>query len=122
MVQNIDLAPGLLSMCGITPPATMDGRSILPLFDTKKKDWRKELYFEYYSDIVFPRINNMGYKAIRTDRYKYIRYHQLEDMDEVYDLKNDPYELNNIYSTKKGKKIQTKYESRLKSFGLTHAR
>lgn len=122
LVQNIDLAPSLLSMCNIVPPANLDGRSVEPLFADKKNDWRKELFFEYYSDIVFPRVQNMGYKAIRTDRYKYIRYHRLEGMDEVYDLKKDPYELENIHNSNKGKKIRMKYESRLKSFGLTNAR
>lgn len=122
LVQNIDLAPSLLSICGITSPANMDGRSVVPLFENKNKDWRKELFFEYYSDIVFPRIQNMGYKALRTTRYKYIRYHQLEDMDEVYDLKKDPYELQNIHNNKKGKKLVMQYEFKLKSFGLSQAR
>jgi N-acetylglucosamine-6-sulfatase len=38
----------------------------------------------------------MGYKAVRTDRYKYIRYEDLEGMDEFYDLQADPYELSNV--------------------------
>ena len=38
----------------------------------------------------------MGYKAIRTERYKYIRYTDLEGMDELYDLKSDPYEMRNM--------------------------
>lgn len=51
---------------------------------------------EYYSDTVFPRIFKMGYKAVRNERYKYIHYVDLEDMDELYDLQTDPYELSNI--------------------------
>jgi N-acetylglucosamine-6-sulfatase len=38
----------------------------------------------------------MGYKAIRTDRYKYIRYEELQGMDELYDLRTDPFELDNL--------------------------
>jgi N-acetylglucosamine-6-sulfatase len=38
----------------------------------------------------------IGYKAVRNDRYKYIRYNELEEMDELYDLQQDPYELKNI--------------------------
>ena len=38
----------------------------------------------------------MGYQAVRTDRYKYIHYVDLEGMDELYDLEADPYEMNNI--------------------------
>jgi len=51
---------------------------------------------EYYSDKVWPRMVNMGYKGIRSTRYKYIQYSDLENMDELYDLEEDPYELNNI--------------------------
>jgi arylsulfatase A-like enzyme len=38
----------------------------------------------------------MGYRAVRTDRYKYIRYLKLPGMDELYDLEVDPYELDNL--------------------------
>jgi N-acetylglucosamine-6-sulfatase len=38
----------------------------------------------------------MGYDALRTERYKYIRYRELEGMDELYDLDADPYELENL--------------------------
>jgi arylsulfatase A-like enzyme len=51
---------------------------------------------EYYSDREFPRLQGMGYKAVRTDRYKYIRYEELEGMDELYDLVADPFELDNL--------------------------
>jgi N-acetylglucosamine-6-sulfatase len=51
---------------------------------------------EYYTDTVFERMYQMGYKAVRTDRYKYIRYEDLEGMDELYDLQADPYEMSNI--------------------------
>ncbi|MDP6994425.1 MAG: DUF4976 domain-containing protein, partial [Woeseiaceae bacterium] len=51
---------------------------------------------EYYSDTVFERIYQMGYKAVRTNRYKYIRYEDLDGVDELYDLANDPYELRNV--------------------------
>jgi N-acetylglucosamine-6-sulfatase len=38
----------------------------------------------------------MGYQAVRTDRWKYIHYLELKGMDELYDLKTDPYEINNL--------------------------
>ena len=38
----------------------------------------------------------MGYKAVRTVRYKYIRYDALKGMDELYDLRADPSELTNL--------------------------
>jgi N-acetylglucosamine-6-sulfatase len=38
----------------------------------------------------------MGYQAVRTERWKYIRYTALEGMDELYDLRRDPYEMRNL--------------------------
>ena len=38
----------------------------------------------------------MGYKAVRNERWKYIHYFELEGMDELYDLKTDPYEMTNV--------------------------
>ena len=40
-------------------------------------------------------MQNMGYKALRTDRWKYIQYTDLQGMDELYDLQSDPYEMHN---------------------------
>ena len=45
---------------------------------------------------MFPRIRNMGYVAVRTSRHKYINYRELQGMDELYDLDQDPYEETNI--------------------------
>ena len=51
---------------------------------------RENFLIEYYSDTVFPRIRNMGYRAVRTHRWKYIHYVDLADGDELYDLIDDP--------------------------------
>ena len=57
------------------------------------------ILIEYYSDTVFPRIRNMGYRAVRTQRHKYIHYLELPGMDELYDLEADPYELDNLFGS-----------------------
>jgi N-acetylglucosamine-6-sulfatase len=96
LVLTIDLAPTMLSLAGVTPPATMEGRSLVPLLTGEARDWRTSFLVEYYSDTVFPRVLNMGYSAVRTDRYKYIEYRELQNMNELYDLQADPYEERNI--------------------------
>ena len=95
---NIDLAPTLLELAGVTVPANMQGRSLVPLLMGEKPKWRDSFLIEYYSDRVFPRVLQMGYKAVRNERWKYIHYLELEGMDELYDLKTDPYELKNMIS------------------------
>jgi len=96
MVLSIDLAPTLLEFAGFKPDDKMEGRSLIPLLNGSDTSWRKSLLVEYYSDTVFPRIDKMGYKAVRTERYKYIQYQDLTGMDELYDLQSDPHELNNL--------------------------
>jgi len=99
MVLNIDLAPTLLTLAGVSVPSDMQGRSLVPLLKGERSNWRKSFLIEYYSDTVFPRISHMGYKAVRTDRWKYIHYLELRGMDELYDLKGDPYEMKNLIGT-----------------------
>jgi arylsulfatase A-like enzyme len=71
----------------------------LPILNGESRDWRTSFLVEYYSDTVFPRMLTMGYSAVRTDRYKYIEYRELQNMNELYDLQADPYEERNLIST-----------------------
>lgn len=96
LALNIDVAPTLLELAGLTPARAVEGRSLVPLLKGLDSEWRRSFLIEYYSDKVFPRIQKMGYKAVRTERWKYIHYVELEGMDELYDLKADPYEMTNI--------------------------
>ena len=96
MVLSIDIAPTMLDLAGAAPRDDLHGMSLAPILDGEDPDWRSSFLVEYYSDTVFERIYLMGYKAVRTDRYKYIRYEDLDGMDELYDLAGDPYELRNV--------------------------
>jgi N-acetylglucosamine-6-sulfatase len=96
MVLSIDLAPTLLEVAGLTPGASIQGRSLVPVLTGKAQGWRTSFLVEYYSDTVFPRIKTMGYSAVRTGRHKYIQFRELKGMDELYDLEADPYELRNL--------------------------
>ena len=94
---SIDLAPTLLELSDTETTNRMHGRSLVPLLRGNTDGWRKSFLIEYYSDTVFPRVLTMGYKAVRTERYKYIHYLELDGMDELYDLKTDPLEMNNLF-------------------------
>jgi N-acetylglucosamine-6-sulfatase len=96
---SIDLAPTLLELAGTTSSQRMDGRSVVPLLKgPPAADWRSSFLIQYNTDTVFPRVKTMGYRAIRTKRWKFIRYLELDGMDELYDLRADPYEMTNIVS------------------------
>lgn len=93
---GIDIAPTLLELGGAPVSQKMDGRSLVPLLRGEKVEWRNSFLIEYYTDKVFPRVANMGYQAVRTSRWKMIHYVDLDAMDELYDLRSDPFELKNV--------------------------
>lgn len=96
VVLSLDIAPTLLELAGEPVPDTLHGRSLAPVFDGNDADWRSSFLVEYWSDTVFERMDHMGYKAVRTDRFKFIRYEDQDGMDELYDIAADPYELRNV--------------------------
>jgi N-acetylglucosamine-6-sulfatase len=96
---SIDIAPTMLEFAAAPRPANLQGRSLAPLLRGARIGWREDFLIEYFSDTVFPRIRNMGYQAVRTERWKYIQYQELKGMDELYDLSADPYELNNVIAS-----------------------
>jgi len=94
-----DLAPTLIEIAGGKPGAHVQGRSLLPLLEGKRSGWRKSLLVEYWAENAYPWLVNMTYKAVRTDRYKFIHWVNRArngELDELYDLERDPYELVNV--------------------------
>ena len=70
----------------LKPDGSILTASLVPVFAGDPPAWRDAVFIEYFSDTVFRRIRNMGYQAVRTERYKYIEYYELQGMDELYDL------------------------------------
>jgi N-acetylglucosamine-6-sulfatase len=96
LALGLDVAPTLLELASVPVPAGMHGRSLLPLLRGERVAWREDFLIEHFSDTVFRRMVGMGYRAVRTGKWKYIRYTELEGMDELYDLEADPYETRNL--------------------------
>jgi N-acetylglucosamine-6-sulfatase len=113
MVLSLDVAPTLLELGGLTPAATLQGRSLVPIFENAARDWRSSFLVEYFSDTVFPRIRNMGYVAVRTTRHKYIQYNELEHMNELYDLETDPYEEHNLIDAPEAQPARERMQAEL---------
>ena len=93
MVLNVDVAPSILALARVTPPAKFHGRSFLPLLQDPVVGWRTAALAEFFPEKVNPRVP--AWQAVRTDRWKYIHYPRLDGMDELYDLASDPVEMNN---------------------------
>lgn len=97
MVQNIDHAATFLELAGAPVPEDIQGDSYLPLLKGEHpKDWRTSLYYHYYE---FPAEHMVKrHYGVRTDRYKLMHFYNDIDVWELYDLQNDPMEMNNIYN------------------------
>lgn len=94
IVLNVDVAPTILEMAGIKKPAQIEGKSFLSLLKEVKTSWRDTVYYEYYWENAFPQTPTQF--AVRTSRYKFIRSHGVWDIDQLYDLQEDPHEVNNL--------------------------
>ncbi|SHI09533.1 sulfatase family protein [Ferrimonas marina] len=94
VVANIDIAPTLFEAAGLEPPAHMDGQSFIPLAQGKEIQWRDYFLYVYYWEKNFPQSPTVF--SLRGDRFKYTTYYGLWDTDELYDLKKDPRETNNL--------------------------
>ncbi|MHB1179825.1 MAG: sulfatase/phosphatase domain-containing protein [Daejeonella sp.] len=94
MVLNIDIAPTILEMAGIKKPGQMQGTSFMPLLKGEPVQWRDRFFYEYYWEDAFPQTPTQF--AVRTDQYKFIRSQGIWDIDQLFDLKKDPYEVNNL--------------------------
>ena len=113
MALTTDLAPTILELAGAPALPGIDGRSLVPLFARTPADWRKSFLIEYTTDIVFPRTLKMGYDAVRTERYKFIRYRELAGMNELYDLQQDPFELTNLIGSPAAVGLRQQMETEL---------
>jgi arylsulfatase A-like enzyme len=97
LVSSIDVAPTVLEIAGVPVGKQVQGKSLVPLLKNPSSAVRKSVLMEYYSDdMTFPWMNETDYKAIRTDRYKFIRWTQHPEFNELYDLESDPYEQENL--------------------------
>jgi N-acetylglucosamine-6-sulfatase len=111
LIQNIDIAPTILDVGGIETPARMDGKSFLSILQGKKIPWRDSAFYEYYWERNFPQTPTTH--GVRTNRYKYIHYHGIWDIDELYDLKEDPKEMHNLIDSPKHQKLIKQLNNRM---------
>ncbi len=100
-VLNIDLAPTFLDLAGIASPQHFDGQSFLPLLGNPSGQWRDGFLIEHYEDFADTEESGLSaiipsYVGFRTTDWKYVQYDTGEQ--ELYDLRADPYEMNNVVS------------------------
>ena len=113
LVQNIDYAPTILDFAGVEVPKEMQGESMLPLLKGGSvKDWRQSIYYHYFEYPAEHAVRR--HYGVRDSRYKLIHFYG-HDIDnwELYDLQNDPSEMNNIYDNPTQSKVRERMHKEL---------
>jgi len=112
MVSNIDFAETFLGIAGVEIPADMQGRSMVEVLkDKTPSDWRKEHYYHYYE---YPGSHMVKrHYGISTDRYKLIHFYYDINEWELFDLKTDPEEMENVYNDPAYASVRAELHKRL---------
>lgn len=118
IVNNTDFAPTILELAGGNVPAYMQGHSFKSIIETgiEPESWQKSTYYRYWMHMAHNH-NNPAHFGIRTERYKLIFFYGTDYKNtgkeinggnrfkadtpvawELYDLKNDPFEIDNRYN------------------------
>jgi len=108
-VSNVDYGPTFLDIAGTSFGSPIDGESLLPLCTQEDVNWREDLFVEHHGHFT-----TIVGRSVISNRYKYI-YNE-GYMDELYDLKNDPWELQNLINKKDYKDILEDMKNRLKKW------
>jgi arylsulfatase A-like enzyme len=97
IVSPLDFAETFLDIAGASVPANMQGRSMVPVLAGKTPDdWRKSFYYHYYE---FPGWHDVRrHYGVTDGRYKLMRFYEPDVNEwEMFDLQNDPHEMQSIY-------------------------
>ena len=83
LVELIDINPTICELAGLVPQEHIDAQSFVPVLEGGATEHRSET-----ASVI------ENFRCVRTREYKLI--HNYNDVFELYDLVNDPRELNNI--------------------------
>jgi hypothetical protein len=105
MALNIDVPATILDMAGLKKPKNYHGKSLLPIVSGKRKTMNRDtVLIEHLWEFV----SIPPSEGLRTNDWKYFRYVNDKSWEELYDLKNDPQEINNLVKNDKYSKVLNK--------------
>ncbi|MFO7975004.1 MAG: sulfatase [Candidatus Hydrogenedentota bacterium] len=98
LAEFVDIYPTLCDLCGVTPPAGLEGISLCPVLDNPERPWKKAALSQYPRNIP-NHGSGMGH-TLRTERYRYTEWRPRNDPEvcirELYDYQEDPLETRNV--------------------------
>ncbi|WP_422354919.1 sulfatase [Roseivirga pacifica] len=120
IITNVDFAPTILDLAEVNAEENVHGKSFKAnLFGETPNTWTDAMYYHYYEYPFWHHVQ--PHYGIRTDRYKLIHFYYDVDIWELYDLQEDPNELNNLADDPAYKEIvaelKQKLEQKQKEYG-----
>ncbi|SJN47556.1 sulfatase [Sphingobacterium sp. JB170] len=109
-VVNADIAPTLLELASVKVPVDMQGKSFVHVLNKPNSEHRKNLFYHYFENGEHAVSPHFG---VADDRYKLIRYYKRVENWELFDMKQDPREMHNVYSDPSYKNIVKKMKKKL---------
>lgn len=83
----LDIFPTVCALTGLQPPPRVEGKNLKPIWDNQADSVRDSVF------LSFSKIQ----RSVRDEQWKLIRYPEINHT-QLFDLKNDPYELKNLAS------------------------
>lgn len=105
LVQNIDYAPTFLEAAGLPVPASIQGRSLLPILNKGGEAppaWRDAIYYAYYENDSVHEV--AVHDGVRTDRYKLMFFQRTNEWN-LFDLVTDPQEMKSVHDESEYRQI-----------------
>jgi len=112
---SVDTMPTLLELCGVDIPEAVQGTSYLPLLDGTKDEVRTSVRYQTFKmvDGVQHEFTPVPERGIRTKEWLYVRQPKRKKM--LFDLKNDPDELNNLVDDSAYSTIMDDFDAHIES-------
>jgi arylsulfatase A-like enzyme len=130
LISLVDIAPTILDLAGLKKSENMPGKSFMPVVYNEKEEIHEAVYGENNFDAGHPVISevenpdnyqSIRSKFVRTEHYKYIRYHECHPVvEELWKISEDTLEANNLINDPEYEEVANDMRNRLDAFEKQH--
>ncbi len=115
--NSVDVFPTLLGMCGVEPSKGLAGKDLSEAILYGKSEKPDSVYLQILGEGWPHRGKWVGFwRGVRTEQYVYARWLENEHEPVLFDVVNDPFEMNNLYGKPEYKDVTEALEARLKQW------